>query len=430
MILVILLGFSAFFAACEAAFFSLSPGRQAQLKENHGRTGTLAYQLLQTPRELLITIYIGNELVNIAISALSTSIALIIFGNTGIAIAIGIGTFLILLIGEILPKSLALNYADRFALLAAWPLNFFSFIVQPIQKPLVKLAHIVLHLFGFRTRDDGNIISGDEFRAMVKLSEGEGIIDSEEGEMIHNVIEFGQKTVGEIMTPKIDMFTLNVEEKIDEILPKIIENFYSRVPVYDQDGETIIGLLLTKDLTHYRHLPEENFNLKNILKPVLNVPHSKALKDMLQDFKKHQRHMAVVFDEYGSLVGVVTLEDVLEELVGDIDSEMRIEETQIHKINEKRYRLNAMCSIKDFNEFFGSDVPDDQFNTIGGLVFGLFGRVPRSGETVTYDRFKYRVEKMKGSRILNLYMTLLPPKSKEEKTDETSKGIKEEAKPT
>lgn len=135
--------------------------------------------------------------------------------------------------------------------------------------------------------------------------------------------------------------------------------------------------------------------------------------------------MAVVFDEYGTLAGVVTLEDVLEELVGDIDSEMRNEESLIHKITEKRYRLNAMCPIKDFNDFFGSNISDDQFNTIGGLVFGLFGRVPRSGETIGYDRFKYRVEKMKGSRILNLHMTLQPPKPKPDTEKEDAAANKE-----
>lgn len=408
--LVILLGFSAFFAACEAAFFSLNTAQQAALREQKGRAGALVYNLLQTPRELLITIYIGNELVNIAVSALATSIALTLLGDMGVAVAIGIGTFVILLFGEILPKSIALNFAERFALLASFPLKFFAYLVQPIQKPFVRFAQRVIAFLGVPAFDEEGIITGADFRTMVKIGEGEGIIDAEEGELIHNVIEFGQKTVGEIMTPKIDMFYLTVNQKMEEILPKIIENFYSRVPVFEEDGETLVGLLLTKDLANYRHLPNDKFNLKNIVKPVLTVPASKNLKDMLKDFRKNQRHMAIVLDEYGSIDGLVTLEDVLEELVGEIDSEMRREESQIVKITEKRYRLNAMLSIEDFNEYFIADLPDDQFSTIGGFVFGLFGRVPRSGETISYDRFKFRVEKMKGARILSLHLTVTAPK--------------------
>lgn len=410
VLLVILLGFSAFFAACEAAFFSLSTAQQAALREQKGRTGDLVYNLLQTPRELLITIYIGNELVNVAVSALATSIALTLFGNAGVAIAIGIGTFLILLFGEILPKSLALNFAERFALLASYPLKVFAYLVQPLQKPFVRFAQKVITYMGVPTFEEEGIITGADFRAMVKIGEGEGIIDAEEGELIHNVIEFGQKTVEEVMTPKIDMFYLTVNQKMEEILPKIIENFYSRVPVFEEDEETLAGVLLTKDLANFRHLPSDKFNLKSIINPALTVPASKNLKDMLRDFRKTQRHMAIVLDEYGSIDGLVTLEDVLEELVGEIDSEMRREESHIVKITEKRYRLNAMLSIEDFNEYFIGDLPDDQFSTIGGFVFGLFGRVPRSGETIGYNRFKFRVEKMKGARILSLHLTLTAPK--------------------
>ncbi|CCQ91329.1 conserved membrane hypothetical protein [Nitrospina gracilis 3/211] len=413
VILITLLGLSGFFAACEAAFFSLNTAQVASLKDQHGRTGTLVSDLLQTPRELLITIYIGNELVNIGVSALATSIALTIFGDVGVAIAIGIGTFLILLFGEILPKSMALNFAERFALLAAFPLKVFAYLVQPIQKPFVRFAQKVITYLGVPTFEEEGIITDADFRAMVKIGEGEGIIDAEEGELIHNVIEFGQKTVGEIMTPKIDMFYITVNQKMDEILPQIIENFYSRVPVFEEDEETLVGVLLTKDLANYRQLPPEKFNLKNIAKPALTVPASKNLKDMLKNFRKSQRHMAIVLDEYGSIDGLVTLEDVLEELVGEIDSEMRREESFIHKITEKRYRLNAMLSIEEFNNYFTASLPDEQFNTIGGFVFGLFGRVPRSAETISFERFKFRVEKMKGARILSLHLTVTAAKKPE-----------------
>jgi len=404
------LGFSAFFAACEAAFFSLNQAQVASMKETRGRGGQLINLLLEKPRELLITIYIGNELVNIAISALVTSIALKLFESTGLAIAIGVGTFLILLFGEIIPKSLSLNFAEKFALFAARPLNLFYRLVHPIQQLFTRLAEIVTTSIGILHKKKDDRISDEEFTSMIKLGKDEGVIDPEESQLIHNVMEFGEKTVADVMTPKIDMFTLNASDTMKEILPKILENFYARVPVYDEEGEHIIGILLTKTLNRHRLQAKDNFNLKGILQPAISVPESRKIKDMLQDFKKMKRHMAIVLDEFGSVRGVVTLEDILEELVGEIDSETRQEESPIVKITEKRYRLAATCSISEFNEEFSCELLNGDITTVGGFVFGLFGRVPRSGESISHDRFRFRVEKMKGARILNLHLSLSGPK--------------------
>jgi len=422
ILLVILLGFSAFFAACEAAFFSLNQAQLASMKESRGRDGQLINFLLEKPRELLITIYIGNELVNIAISALATSIALNLFEDAAIAIAIGVGTFLILLFGEIVPKSLSLNFAEKFALFAARPLNLFYGLVHPIQRLFTRLAETIMSGVGIIHKKKDDRISDEEFTSMVKLGIDEGVIDQEESELIHNVMEFGEKTVADVMTPKIDMFTLNANDTMEKILPKILENFYARVPVYDENEEAIVGILLTKALNRHRQQLKENFNLKGVLQPAISVPENRKIKDMLQDFKKMKRHMAIVLDEFGSVTGLVTLEDILEELVGEIDSEMRQEESPIIKITEKRFRLAATCSISEFNEEFHCELPNGDVTTIGGFVFGLFGRVPRSGESIKHGRFKFRVEKMKGARILSLHMTLSSskpsetPESKEEPT--------------
>ena len=376
------------------------------MKETRGRGGQLISNLLEKPRELLITIYIGNELVNIAISAIATSIALKLFEDSAIAIAIGVGTFLILLFGEIVPKSLSLNFAENFALFAARPLNLFYRLVHPIQKLFTRLAESVMSLVGILPKNKKDRISDEEFTSMVRMGKNEGVIDQEESELIHNVMEFGEKTVGDVMTPKIDMFTLNANDTMDEILPKILKNFYSRVPVYDESGETILGILLTKALNRHRQQSKEMFKLKGLVQPAIPVPENRKIKDMLQDFKKMKRHMAIVLDEFGSVTGLVTLEDILEELVGEIDSEMRQEESPIIKITEKRFRLAATCSISEFNEEFHCEVPNGDITTIGGFVFGLFGRVPRSGESITHERFKFRVEKMKGARILKIHLTL------------------------
>ncbi len=381
----------------------------------------LVNTLLEKPRELLITIYIGNELVNIAVSVMATSVAITLFGSIGVGIAIGAGTFLLLIFGEIVPKSMSLKLAQSYALIAAYPLKIFYNIVQPPQKFLTRLAEKLIHSVGIASLSKREpAITDDEFRAMVQMGVGEGVIDPEEKEMIHNIIKFSDTAVGDIMTPKIDMFTVNIEESLDEVIPRILENFFSRVPVYDKEQEHIIGILLTKHLNRMKHLPRENVNIKSILHPPFSVPQTKKIKELLEDFKKMKRHMAIVLDEYGSVTGLVTLEDILEELVGEIDSEMRMDQTPIVEIDEENYRLVGALSLHEFNEYFHSQLPEETYNTVGGLVFGLFGRVPRSGEAATHENFKFRVEKMKGPRILRLHLTRLHSGAPGEENNKTN----------
>ena len=410
LLLVFLLLCSAFFSACEVAYFSLNSLQLNEMSEKKGHLGRIVNSLLEKPRELLITIYIGNEFVNIAISVVVTSIAINVFGNLGVGIAIGVGTLLLLVFGDIIPKSISLKFSQPYALFSAYPLTIFAKIVQPAQKLFSIWTEKIISFMGILPHGlKESPITDEEFRAMVQVGEGEGVIDSDERELIQNVIEFGETTVDEIMTPKIDMFTVGIEDSLDDILPRIIENFYSRVPVYGEDEEGILGILYTKDLTRLKHLPREKVSLKSILHDTISVPQSKKIKEMLEEFRKMKRHMAIVLDEYGSVCGLVTLEDILEELVGEIDSEMRQEELPLKRLNENHYRIVGAYSLAEFNESFQSDLPENDYDTVGGYVFGLFGRIPRSGESTTVDRFKFRVEKMKGSRILSLFITLMSP---------------------
>jgi CBS domain containing-hemolysin-like protein len=380
------------------------------MAEKKGRMGRIVNSLLEKPRELLITIYIGNEFVNIAVSVVVTSIAINIFGSLGVGVAIGIGTLLLLIFGDIIPKSISIKFAQPYALFSAYPLKAFAKLVQPAQKLFSVWTERIICSMGVLPHGlKESPITDEEFRAMVEVGEGEGVIDSDEKELIQNVIEFGETTVEEVMTPKIDMFTVNIEDSLDDILPRIIENFYSRVPVYGLEDEGILGILFTKDLTRLKHLPREKVSLKSILHPSISVPQSKKIKEMLEEFRKLKKHMAIVLDEYGSVCGLVTLEDIIEELVGEIDSEMRQEELPLKKVNDNHYRIEGAYSLAEFNESFQSTLPENEYDTVGGYVFGLFGRIPRSGESTTIDRFKFRVEKMKGSRILSLFLTLMTP---------------------
>ena len=411
-----LLGLSSFFSACEAAFFSLNPLQISNLKKTKGKSGESVQALLNNPRDLLIAIYIGNEVVNVAISALSTSIAYTRFGNLGISIAIGIGTFVLLLFGEIIPKTLSLKYAESYTLFASWPLTRYAAIVRPIQKLLTSLSNRLLQKLDLEKQNNGSdTMSDDELKTMVDIGENQGNLEEQESQLIQNVIQFGETSAEEIMTPRIEMFTLDINETLDEILPKIIENFYSRVPILDEKGEEVKGFLFTKDLNKFKTSPD-NFKLKNHLREPLFIPQSKNIKELLEEFKKKKRHMAVVLDEFGSVCGLVTLEDILEELVGEIDSEMREEELPIVKISpdQQRFRLQGTLTLAEFNKHFQSELPEDKYDTIGGMVFGLFGRIPRSGESVTHDNLKFTIEKMKGARILKLMLLVFAPPNEPE----------------
>jgi CBS domain containing-hemolysin-like protein len=297
-----------------------------------------------------------------------------------------------------------MRFPQTYALSAAYPLRLFFAFVQPIQEFLTSIAEKFISMIGVTfSKPKETAITDEEFRTMVQMGEGDGVIDSEESELIHNVIEFGETTAGEIMTPKIDMFTLSIDDKMEDILPRIVENFYARVPVYDEDEENIAGILFTKDLNRLKHLPPEKFSLKSILRPILSIPQSKKIKELL--------------DEYGSLSGLVTLEDILEELVGEIDSEMRLEEKPLVELSENKYRLVATYPISEFNEYFKTQLSEEDYETVGGLVFGLFGRIPRSGEMIAHDNYKFRIEKMKGARILNLHLTIMKSDSNGEKEE-------------
>ena len=355
-----------------------------------------------------MAIYIGNEVVNVAISAISTSIAYTLFGNFGISIAIGLGTFILLLFGEIIPKTLSLKYAESYTLFAAYFLTGYTIIVRPAQKLLTALSNQLINKLDLGKPSNGpEAMSDEELKTMVDLGENQGDLEEQESQLIQNVIQFGETTAEEIMTPRIEMFALEISETFEEILPKITENFYSRVPVLDEKGEEIQGILFTKDLNKLKTSPD-NFKLKNHLREPLFIPQSKNIKELLQKFKKEKRHMAIVLDEFGSVCGIVTLEDILEELVGEIDSEMRDEELPIVQVSpdQQRFRLQGTLTLAELNKYFQSELPEDRFDTIGGMVFGLFGRIPRSGESVTYKNFKFTVEKMKGARIVKLLLAV------------------------
>ena len=404
VLLVILLICSAFFSGCEAAFFSLNRITIDNFKESKKYSRQLVALLLEDPKKLMVTIYIGNELVNVGVAALITSLSISFFGNKGIALAIGFGTFLLLFLGEITPKTFTIRHAEKFSLFASRQLKFFYTLVYPLQWMITRITKTVVALMGSQATKNKPIITEEEFHTLVSVGENEGVLESDEKEMIHNVIRFGETTAEEVMTPRVDVFSLNADDDLETAFQKIKENFFSRIPVYDKSADNIIGILYIKDLQRYNRKQKSGVKLRGLLHSPFFVPSSKKMHELLKEFKDNKKHIAMVLDEYGALAGVVTLEDVLEELVGDIKSETRKDDSLIIKKNNSKYSLSSMLKVEEFNKEFKASLPENEFDSIGGFVFGLFGRIPQLRESVTHDNFKFTVEEIEGPRILKIIM--------------------------
>ena len=369
------------------------------MRERGGMVGRLIAALLQHPTNLIITFLVGNEIVNVALAVTSTSLALLLYGEGGEYIAIVATTIMLLLCGEVTPKSLAVRYPERVSRLVAWPIQAFAYVTTPLRWGLRKLVDTVM---GTHAERPISLITTEEFQTMVEISEGEGIIDQRERHLIQRVFEFAGHRVSQIMTPRTDIFALEVGEALTTALPKIKDNRFSRIPVYEGTIDRIIGILYAKDLLPYSRHPELEVTLRDLLHPVFFVPESKRIDDLLREFQRNKVHMAIVVDEYGGVSGLVTMEDALEELVGEIVDEFDIEEIMYRQIDAQTYVVSARLALDEFNAKLGVSIPRGDADTIGGHVFHLFGKLPKRGEAVSAYGLTFTIEHIKGTRILEI----------------------------
>jgi len=400
ILLIFLLLLSAFFSGSETALFSINKHQIRKFEASNKLSCRWAYSLLKNPKNLIITLLIGNECVNVAVSVTITSIILSFYGNVYLAIIIGLT--LLLIFGETVPKTLGIIFPEKFSLLVAGPLKLFSKLIRPLRKALAKFVDLVGRLFGFQSKDLGYAITEDEFRTLVDVGHDEGVLEVEEKELIHKVFEFGDTKVSEVMTPRTDIFSIDIEEKPEEIFLKCKDTLFSRIPVYEESLDKIVGILYIKDLLTFYRKDVKEFKLKEFLHSPYFIPETKNVNELLKEFQANKIHMAIVMDEYGGVSGLVTMEDLLEELVGEITDEFDKEESLIKKIDGNIYKVSAMMPIDEFNEVMNCKIESKDFDTIGGYIFHLFGKLPKKGDLISYDDFVFKVERMKGTRILEL----------------------------
>ncbi len=400
-----LLAFSAFFSGTEAAVFSLQPLELERLRRREGGMAVKALKKLLSRREaVLTTVLIGNEVVNVAVSSLAASLALDLWGDKGLGISVAVMTFLVVLYGEMAPKAWAVSRATTWALWASVPLLTFSYVIFPVRWFLSRLAGGVSRALPLEERSLGE----REFKALVREGRRKGVIKDAEQEMILKVFRFSHTRAGEIMTPRTEMFVLEVNTPPLKAYRRLKEVTYREVPIYEGNLDNMVGIIRTKDLLGLPWGVVKVESLREIMSGPYFVPESKEVADLLREFQRKRLHMAIVIDEYGGVAGLVTLEDVIEELVGEISDEFDREGGELEEVVPGVYRVSPRMALEDLKERLGIVPPGDvDIDTVGGLVFHLFGRVPQKGETVEYQGWHFVVEDMKRTRILKLRLERL-----------------------
>jgi gliding motility-associated protein GldE len=365
----------------------------------------LAVQLLTHPKKLLITIVIGNTIVNIGAASLAAILTLDICRafnideTLGILIDVVIVTFVILIFTEIIPKIAAVKNAKKVAINFSFPLTIYYYLFFPIVSIFYTLTEWLSHIF--RVHKSKLLLSEEELRSLVDASEEEGALEKDEKEMIHSIFEFGETTVKEIMVPRIDMICVSTESEVNALLDILKARLHSRIPIYKEKVDNIIGIIYAKDLLPYIGKSQSfETNLEKLARPAYFVPEQKKIDELLREFQKEKIHMAIVVDEYGGTAGLVTLEDIIEEIVGEIQDEHDSEQPLYTRVAENEFIVDGSMDLEEINEELKINLPTEEgVETLAGFMFGLFGSVPKEKQRTTYNGYEFIIEKVIRRRI-------------------------------
>ncbi|SDL13385.1 putative hemolysin [Kandleria vitulina] len=406
---LILIMLSAFFSSAETSFMAVSKIRIKTLaEEENSRRAQLVQKLLDNNEQLLSTILVGNNLVNIAASSLTTSFVISIFGNEGIGVALATGfvTLMILIFGEITPKTLASNNAEKFVLAFAPIISFFRIVFMPIVFILNVFTHIMMKAFGDLS-STGPTVTQEDLKTIVNVSHEEGVLEDDERKMLHNIFAFGETEIKEIMTPRIHVEDVKDDISYDELIDFLKNCQFSRIPVYrNEDSDDIVGVLNIKDLL-LADVDQEQFDIKNYMREPYFVYEFNQISDVFESMRKDHVTLAVVLDEYGVMSGIVSLEDIVEEIVGEIDDEYDQEDDDVVALADNQFLLDGSLDIDEVNEECGTSFESEEFESIGGLVLGAVGGVPEINQKVVIDNGLFVIEKIEKNRIETLRLTVI-----------------------
>ena len=405
--IVILLAMSAFFSSSETALTTVSTIRLKSLADNDNKNAKLVLKLKENPDKMLSAILIGNNIVNIAASSITTIFVQTMWGSWAISIGSGVLTLLVLVFGEITPKTAATGYADKFSLVVAKPIWFLTKVLTPIIVVVNFLASCIMKLFRININEKESTFTEEELRTIMDVSHEEGVIEEEEREMINNVFDFGEAEAKEIMIPRIDMCMINVDASYDELLEIFKENRYTRLPVYQDSTDNVIGIINIKDLILYRS--GDKFDIRDYLRDVYYTYEYKKLDELMAEMRKDSVNITIVLDEYGAAVGLITIEDLLEEIVGEIRDEYDYdEEDSFKEIAPNEYLVDGQTKLDDVNDALDLSLTSEDYDSIGGYIIGSLDRLPIMGDTVETDNVKLVVELMDKNRIDKVHIYIKP----------------------
>ena len=415
LILIILICLSAFFSSAETSMTTVNKIRIQALADQGDKRALTLLNVIEDSGKLLSTILIGNNIVNISASSLATTLTMRLFGNAAVSISTGIITLLVLIFGEITPKTLATVHAEKMALSYAKVIRILMFILTPVIFIINKLAQGVLTLMRIDANAKGNTITEHELRTLVNVGHEEGVIESEERQMIYNVFDFGDSQAEDVMIPRIDVTFADVNSSYEDLVGLFRDEKHTRFPVFEDTTDNIIGIVNVKDLLL---TSKEDFSVRKILREAYFTYEYKRTSELLMEMKENSVTFAVVLDEYGATSGIVTLEDLIEEIVGDIHDEYDSEEEELREIIPNReYIALGSARLDDLDETLHLNIVSDDYDSIGGYIIEQLDRFPAAGESVTTDGgVKLVVDKAERNRIETVHIYL--PEKTEENFDE------------
>lgn len=414
IVLVIMVFASGFYSASETALMSVNRIKIKHLSEEGNKKAQLVQQWTEDPHALLATILVANNVINIVASSLATTVAYK-FGGAWVAIATGIMTIVILIFSEITPKSLAKQSSESVSLAVIKPVIFTVYLLKPIVWLFNKIASFFIRILGGDPSQTATFITQEELKTLVDVGEEEGVIEEDEKEMIFNVFEFGDHQVKDIMVQRVDIIAESVEVTYEELLEGIKEYQFSRIPIYEETIDDIVGILFIKDLILLDDESKKDFDVRRHMRKPYYTFEFKNVSDLFEEMKKTRNHISVVLDEYGGTVGIATIEDLIEEIVGEIEDEYDEVEDEVKEVKENEYEVDGSTRLEDLSDIIEDvEVASEEFDSVGGFIIGLLDRLPEEGEEIEFENLKFKVEEIEKKRIIKVRIFVLKPKAKPE----------------
>jgi putative hemolysin len=382
----------------ETALMSINKIKLKHMVDKKVPKSKLVESLIEDPNKLLGAILIGNNIVNIAASSLATVIATKIFKNSGIAISTGIMTILVLIFGEITPKSIAKQKSEQVSLMVTKPIKFTVIIFRPFVYIFTNISRVFIKLFGADPDATEPFITEEELKTMVDVSEESGVLENIEKEMIFNIFDFADLQIKDVMVQRVDISAIDSEATYDEVMDEIKSKQFSRIPVYSETIDNIIGIINVKDFVMVENI-REDFSIDKYMREAYYTFEFKKIIEVFKEMKKTRNHIAIVLDEYGGTVGLVTIEDLLEEIVGEIEDEYDTENNSIKFIKDNEYIVDGSTRIHDIAELLNVNIDLEEFDSVGGLMIGKLGRIPEEKEKTEINNITFIAEEVEKNRI-------------------------------